>query len=232
MAIVAITRSPRPTTATCLSFVARAPITRSTSGSSPTRWYRKKTSRKWPAEDLPLSPLELERLVHAAQKAREHGITLFTSGEHHAGAAGLSFAGNLYRAAGADDAAFHYRYPIGGLLQQAASEGDYFIRAIVVAGEVGQWPSRELPRSAIRLRVEQLQSPNGSGTDPAHPDGRRGRLSADDLRGGATSRLQHRRLHARRRRRLPGKIAPVPGLYSCIAVAVNRVAAISSTGGA
>ncbi len=92
------------------------------------------------AEDLPLSPLELERLVHAAQKAREHGITLFTSGEHHAGAAGLSFAGNLYRAAGADDAAFHYRYPIGGLLQQAASEGDYFIRAIVVAGEVGQWP--------------------------------------------------------------------------------------------
>lgn len=58
----------------------------------------------------------------------------------HTGAAGLSFAGKTYRAAGADDAAFHFRYPIGGLLQQAATERDYFLRAIVVAGETGKWP--------------------------------------------------------------------------------------------
>jgi len=91
-------------------------------------------------EQLGLSESELERLVGAAREASRHGITLFTGPEHHAGAAGLSTRGRLYSAAGADDAAFHYRYPIGGLLQQAAAAGDYFLRAIVVAGAPGAWP--------------------------------------------------------------------------------------------
>ncbi|HXV61400.1 MAG TPA: hypothetical protein VEK15_11940, partial [Vicinamibacteria bacterium] len=30
--------------------------------------------------------------------------------------------------------------PIGGLLQQAATERDYFLEAVVVAGEKGTWP--------------------------------------------------------------------------------------------
>ena len=90
--------------------------------------------------ELPLEGPEIMRLVTEATEARENGVTLFTSGEYHAGAAGLSWKGSFYRAAGADDAAFHYRYPIGGLLQQAAAEGDYFMRAIVVVGEPGRWP--------------------------------------------------------------------------------------------
>ena len=90
--------------------------------------------------DLPLSEQELQQLVEAARGAQRHGVTLFTTSQHHAGAAGLSTEGSLYQAAGADDAAFHYRYPIGGLLQQAATAGDYFIKAIVVTGEEGQWP--------------------------------------------------------------------------------------------
>ena len=91
------------------------------------------------AKQIPLSASELQRLVRAAQEARQGGVTLFNSARH-TGAAGLSYAGRLYRAAGADDAAFHYRYPIGGLLQQAATERDYLMRAIVVAGETGKWP--------------------------------------------------------------------------------------------
>jgi len=88
---------------------------------------------------IPLSTEELDRLVKSAQEARRGGVTLFTS-DRHTGAAGVSFAGKTYRAAGGDDAAFHYRYPIGGLLQQAATERDYFLRAMVVSGEAGQWP--------------------------------------------------------------------------------------------
>ena len=42
--------------------------------------------------------------------------------------------------AGADDAAFHYRYPIGAVLQQAAAHGDYFLEAIVVATAPGHTP--------------------------------------------------------------------------------------------
>lgn len=91
------------------------------------------------AAKIPLRLPELDRLVRAAVEASRGGITLFPNG-HHAGAAGLSFRGKIYRAAGADDAAFHYRYPIGGLLQQAATERDYFLRAIVVAGKEGEWP--------------------------------------------------------------------------------------------
>ncbi len=90
--------------------------------------------------EIPLPQPELRRLVRAAQEAQQRGIRLFTDSQHHSGAAGLSWKGDLYRAAGADDAAFHYRYPIGGMLQQAATEGDYFIRAVVVAGEPGSWP--------------------------------------------------------------------------------------------
>jgi hypothetical protein len=91
------------------------------------------------AEEIPLKPTELRRLVESAREARQGGVTLFTSGRHTA-AAGLSHEGKIYRAAGADDAAFHYRYPIGGVLQQAATERDYLMRAIVVVGEIGEWP--------------------------------------------------------------------------------------------
>jgi cytidine deaminase len=91
------------------------------------------------ASKIPLPPVELTRLVKSAQEARLGGVTLFTA-ERHTGAAGLSFSGKIYRAAGADDGAFHYRYPIGGLLQQAATERDYYMRAILVAGEPGKWP--------------------------------------------------------------------------------------------
>jgi cytidine deaminase len=89
---------------------------------------------------IPLAPEVLVRLVAEAMRARDGGVDLFTSSEQHAGAAGLSSSGTLYRAAGVDDAAFHYRYPIGGLLQQAATEQDYFLEAIVVVGEKGSWP--------------------------------------------------------------------------------------------
>jgi len=92
------------------------------------------------ASKIPLGAAELSRLVKSAQVAQLGGVTLFTSARH-TGAAGLSFSGRTYHAAGADDAAFHYRYPIGGLLQQAATERDYLIRAIVVAGEPGKWPA-------------------------------------------------------------------------------------------
>ena len=98
--------------------------------------------RDFPGIDAAKIPIEkslLDQLVASARQAREGGVTLFTSSRHTA-AAGVSFSGKIYRAAGADDAAFHYRYPIGGLLQLAATERDYFLRAIVVVGEKGQWP--------------------------------------------------------------------------------------------
>lgn len=99
--------------------------------------------RDFPVVDgtkIPLRAGELAHLVKQAEDARTAGITLFTP-SHNTAAAGLSWSGKTYRAAGADDAAFHYRYPIGGLLQQAATESDYLMRAIVVAGEPGQWPT-------------------------------------------------------------------------------------------
>jgi cytidine deaminase len=91
------------------------------------------------ADSLAITPGELAQLTQSAAEARLGGVTLFTT-TRHTGAAGLSFSGKIYRAAGGDDAAFHYRFPIGGLLQQAATERDYFLRAIVVVGEKGQWP--------------------------------------------------------------------------------------------
>jgi hypothetical protein len=90
-------------------------------------------------ESVPITAAELERLTRAASEARLGGVTLFST-TRHTGAAGLSYTGKIYRAAGGDDAAFHYRYPIGGLLQQADTERDYYLRAIVVVGEKGQWP--------------------------------------------------------------------------------------------
>ena len=98
---------------------------------------------RWPlasATDIPLEAPELQRLLEAAVGARQGGIDLFTSAPHHLGAAALSMTGRIYRAAGADDAAFHYRYPIGGVLQQAATERDYYLRAVLVVGEPGTWP--------------------------------------------------------------------------------------------
>lgn len=90
-------------------------------------------------DSLLITPSELTRLVDAAEEARLGGVTLFISSGQTAAAA-LSYSGKIYRAAGADDAAFHYRYPIGGVLQTAATERDYFLRAILVVGEKGHWP--------------------------------------------------------------------------------------------
>lgn len=97
---------------------------------------------KFPAaspDSLSITPSELTRLVDAAEEARLGGVTLFTAGGQTAAAA-LSYSGKIYRAAGADDAAFHFRYPIGGALQAAATERNYFLRAILVVGEKGHWP--------------------------------------------------------------------------------------------
>ncbi len=94
-----------------------------------------------------LTPNELGGLIDAATRARSGGIALFTTPRQHLGAAALSFKGEIYSAGGADDAAFHYRQPIGGALQQAATARDYFIKAVVVTGEPGQ-----LPRVSYRDR--------------------------------------------------------------------------------
>lgn len=91
-------------------------------------------------ESTGLPRADVERLLAAATAALRGGVTLFTAPESHLGAAALTSTGRLYRAAGADDAAFHYRYPVGGVLQQAATERDYFVRAVLVAGTGGQWP--------------------------------------------------------------------------------------------
>lgn len=96
--------------------------------------------REVAAADIPLKPQELSSLVEAAADARNGGIALFTTPVQHLGAAALSSRGKVYSAAGADDAAFHYRTAIGGVLPQAATARDYFIRAIAVAGEMGQLP--------------------------------------------------------------------------------------------
>jgi cytidine deaminase len=88
--------------------------------------------------DLPKG--DLDALLVAARTARTGGVTLFNPSELHTAAAVLTWSGRIYRAAGADDAAFHYRYPIGGALQQAATEKDYLPRAVAVVGVEGAWP--------------------------------------------------------------------------------------------
>jgi len=87
---------------------------------------------------LPSGPLDA--LARSALGALPGGIRLFTPPEEHVAVAVLTTTGKVYRAAGADDAAFHYRYPLGAALQQAATERDYFVRAVVVAGEPGRIP--------------------------------------------------------------------------------------------
>ena len=87
-----------------------------------------------------LPAAQLEQLVPAAVEAHAGGIRLFTPAEEHLGVAALTTTGKVYRAAGADDAAFHYRYPLGAALQQAASYRDYFVQAVLVAGQPGRTP--------------------------------------------------------------------------------------------
>jgi cytidine deaminase len=105
------------------------------------------------AEDTGLRRGTLESLVKAALEAREGGVSLFTSAEEHLGVAALTSEGEIYRAAGADDAAFHYRYPIGAVLQQAAAYQDYFVKAIVVATAPGH-----IPRVSYRDRQYGYES--------------------------------------------------------------------------
>jgi cytidine deaminase len=99
------------------------------------------------AAEVGINRAELQRLVEAAEGARRGGVALFTTERQHLGAAALSLSGRIYRASGADDAAFHYRYPIGGVLQQAATESDYFLKTILVVG-----PPGEMPRVSYRDR--------------------------------------------------------------------------------
>jgi cytidine deaminase len=92
------------------------------------------------AEAIDLAPGELESLVEAAVEARAGGISLFTTAEEHLGVAVLTAEGGIHRAAGADDAAFHYRYAVGAALQQAATYRDYFVTAVVVVAAPGHTP--------------------------------------------------------------------------------------------
>jgi hypothetical protein len=105
------------------------------------------------AEGTGLPAAQLDELVRAALGARDGGIRLFTPPEDHLAVAVLTTIGKVYRAAGADDAAFHYRYPLGAALQQAATERDYFVRAVVVAGQDGR-----LPRLSYRDRQYGYES--------------------------------------------------------------------------
>ena len=97
-----------------------------------------------PEESFPevsrLPGARLEGVIQEALEARAGGVRLFTPPEEHLGVAAVTTAGKVYRAAGADDAAFHYRYPVGAVLQQAASYRDYFVQAVVVAGQPGRIP--------------------------------------------------------------------------------------------
>jgi len=128
-------------------------------------------------EQTGLSPDELGRLVEAASEAREGGVALFTTPEQHLGAAALTSEGSVYRAAGADDAAFHYRYPVGAVLQQAASFRDYYVRAVVVVGAPGRTPrisyrdrqygfefsSFAQKRNHAPIRLVLVEQPEGGG---------------------------------------------------------------------
>lgn len=90
--------------------------------------------------DLGITNVELHRLNTAVNDAWKHGITLFTTSEQHMAAAVLTAKSAIHRAAGADDAAFHYRFPIGAALQQAATSGEYAVRVVLVSGKSGVWP--------------------------------------------------------------------------------------------
>lgn len=89
------------------------------------------------AEETGLPPEQLEALVSAALEARAGGVSLFTAAAEHLGVAALTTKGEIYRAAGADDAAFHYRYAVGAALQQAATYRDYHVQAVAVVAAPG-----------------------------------------------------------------------------------------------
>lgn len=91
-------------------------------------------------DEIDLEAGEIEAVVAAALEARDGGVSLFTAPQEHLGAAVLTTGGTIHRAAGADDAAFHYRYPVGAALQQAATYREYFVEAVVVVGAPGQMP--------------------------------------------------------------------------------------------
>ena len=92
------------------------------------------------ADETGLTPAELDAVTSAAIEATAGGVSLFTTAEEHLGVAALTTTGAIYRAAGADDAAFHYRYPVGAALQQTATYRDYFVKAIAVAAAGGATP--------------------------------------------------------------------------------------------
>jgi len=129
------------------------------------------------SEAMGLPPGRLEELAGAALAARAGGDSLFTAAEEHLGVAALSTTGKIYRAAGADDAAFHYRYAVGAVLQQAATYRDYFVQAILVAGPPGRLPrlryrdrqygyessSFNLKRGLPPIRLILLEQPAGAG---------------------------------------------------------------------
>jgi len=98
------------------------------------------TFKQVSAQDTGVPGPRLDELVQAALEARAGGVRLFTPPDEHLGVAALTTSGRVYRAAGADDAAFHYRYPVGAVLQQAASYRDYFVQAVVVASQPGRTP--------------------------------------------------------------------------------------------
>ncbi|MFQ5526505.1 MAG: hypothetical protein ACE5GX_09620 [Thermoanaerobaculia bacterium] len=105
------------------------------------------------AEETGIGRNRFDALVAGARAARAGGVSLFTTAEEHLGVAALTTEGRVYRAAGADDAAFHYRYPIGAVLQQAATYRDYFVEAVVVAAGRGH-----LPRVSYRDRQYGFES--------------------------------------------------------------------------
>jgi cytidine deaminase len=99
------------------------------------------------AEAIGLKADQLTTLADMAVDMRKNGVRLFTPEEAHLGVGLLTSGGRFHGAAGADDAAFHYRYPVGAALQQAATHGHYFVQAVAVAGQPGR-----LPRVSYRDR--------------------------------------------------------------------------------
>jgi hypothetical protein len=99
------------------------------------------------AEAIGVDALQLQTLADLAVDVRKNGVRLFTPEQDHLGVALLTNEGRFHSAAGADDAAFHYRYPLGAALQQSATHGHYFVQAVAVAGQ----PER-LPRVSYRDR--------------------------------------------------------------------------------
>jgi len=108
---------------------------------------------------------------------------------------------------------------LGAALQQAATERDYFVRAVVVAGQPGRTPrlsyrdrqygyefsSFNRKRGLPPIRLILVEEPDvGS---PSAPSSRRYRATTFEE---ALPGVQRRRLHARSRRSLPRRrVTPV-----------------------